>query len=374
MFTTSIPKWALLGALLMVNAGAHCQFTPQDYVNLGTISYRESKYLLADKEADRALKMDRKCAEAWQLKGRIAIAQKDFSEAKQHFSRAAKFAVNKAEPLLLTGWACDSLKKPGKALKAFTRSTQADSTFHAAWLISAQFLNRQQRYAEALDWGKRATETDGLNPDAWVEYGISLMLTDSVIDGLNQLEQALRLQPDHLRAGLFKALALEAHFENTEAYAVMSRLVSQHPEDSSLHCHLWRIRRKVADKFHQNAEEEPLLPAGYNQSHEAWAQTLFRKGYTDFSVSLMPGQIDYLKQSSLGLELLGFRYFYEGHYSLAQRMHRKALNKPEPRPDLEFLKYYCRITLANAAKGRIRTYSIDNNEQTFITILIDVAF
>lgn len=65
-----------------------------------------------------------------------------------------------------------------------------------------------ERYADAIDWYKKALEIDPKNPDASTDLGVSYYYTNQPDEALKQFEHSLQVDPKHTKTLLNKGIVL----------------------------------------------------------------------------------------------------------------------------------------------------------------------
>jgi tetratricopeptide (TPR) repeat protein len=328
----------------------------------GTMLFIEKHFAEAEQMLKGCLHLEPKFAEAWRLLGKIRTEQKRFKEAIAFHKKATKLQPQNAEYLTLQAWNWQQLGKAKTAMRLYSKATRADSNYHHAWLYGGRLLQEQQQYAVSIHWAQKATRTEILSSEGYSLYGIGLLLTDKTIEAYNQFETAVRLDPKDVEAMMYKGLALEAISENEKALRVINQACILHPTDTILQLHRLRLEAKSGSAREGNMN--PILET----IPEAQVHLALKWVHKDVKEAekLLNSVEDNIADNSLAQEIKGLILFYQGEYSKAMAQHRKVLKMKEPRPDLEFLKLFCRVLDDDYFEMGERKYSCDKSEQPFI--------
>jgi tetratricopeptide (TPR) repeat protein len=177
---------------------------------------------------DKALKVKRNSARAWNNKGTILARQGRFDMALECYNRALELekspltSYNKAVILL-------NLKKPQETLGTITEALESKTDDGWFWYIKGCTLLRLDRSEEALECFDRALSLIKGDPLTWVGKGAALVNLKKMDEALECYEQALELDPGNSDILYSTGRILRAEGRIQEAISVFDEVLRKNP-------------------------------------------------------------------------------------------------------------------------------------------------
>lgn len=216
----------------------------------------------AKNSADRALEIDARNQNALFLRSEIALAEGDVSRASELFKILSQVSPNAPEVKILAARILIEGNKSDEALKILSsvenpsaeiiklRATiQANSSVNAAELEKDLekdvknvtilgrlcLLLRAENPAKALDYCRRAAESDPTNINHAIGYGAALVQTKRFEDAVNIFRRLKEFAPDNYTARANLATALFQLKRYAEAKIEYQWLVEKQPDLAIVH-------------------------------------------------------------------------------------------------------------------------------------------
>lgn len=136
----------------------------------------------------------------------LGLGQSD--EAIRHAQAATVRAPQYALAQLTLARAHVARQNRPAAMGAFEATLRLDASMEDAWLGGADVLVNERRYAEAVQWLQRAAAALPNSAEVWTKAGAVMAEWGHTAQALAMYEQALRLEPHHLKARLGLALSM----------------------------------------------------------------------------------------------------------------------------------------------------------------------
>ncbi|HEV3006903.1 MAG TPA: tetratricopeptide repeat protein [Pirellulales bacterium] len=220
----------------------------------GRILYQQRRYHMAEQALLSAVKFGPGHAEAHRWLGVAYFDVGAMSQANVHLRQAAELAPRDPKPNRALGLIHAGLGDAETAIEHYQEALRRDAAFpgqmapgdrQAMLLELAQCQVERLRHADALATLEAADDSAG-----------TLALRAACHDALGNrtqgescLEQALRLEPDHLQSLVIRArFALDAN-DTSSALECLKRAVERHPLDETAH-------QLLSQTYHRVGEEQ----------------------------------------------------------------------------------------------------------------------
>jgi tetratricopeptide (TPR) repeat protein len=311
------------------------------------------------------LAADDRNAAAWQLLGRIAMQDGDYTGAVNAFSRSAGFAdsaginVELGNALLADG-ACNAavgcydrairlqtdhadawygrgnalgrLHRHVEALHSYDRAIAANPDDAEIWYARGQALHALGRRTDAIDSFDRAIARDPGHAHAYLDRGQTLAKCGCFGDAIDSQTQALAVNPDFPEALHARAVALSALGRPDEAVEDLTRALKFAPGDASVLASLGdaliRLRRPIEALgcFERLIERAP----GTAQGHAGRSFALKMLNRTDEALIAAERAVAAAPAGPGALGALGVVFLVQNRQTEALDCFRRAL---QSRPD-----------------------------------------
>ncbi len=198
-------------------------------------------YYLSQREPDRARKhlhaiLEAKPADMRALigLGRVELLAGNQSGAEDAFKRAARGNPQEPAPQLVLAQLYLTRNDAAHARSALDAAVAASAAPADVLNAAGLLLMSAQRYDEALERFRRATEIDAGNAMAWLNTGRAQLARDRSADARQSIEKALAIQPNLVAAANALVLIDLRTSGPAVALARVQELRRQHPDDASV--------------------------------------------------------------------------------------------------------------------------------------------
>ena len=177
---------------------------PSANVALGELYLANGQWLPAVRQADLALKRNRKLAEAWALKGKTEYAKGNLSAALAHFHRAIGYRPKMPDVQIQIAETYQKMNQPMRALSTVEQLLSQyppDRQPEKALLIKGVALISIQQTASAIDVLQLASQRENVSSEVFVRLGQAQLLAGQTSQARTTLNQAKQLFPDENEIG-----------------------------------------------------------------------------------------------------------------------------------------------------------------------------
>lgn len=191
--------------------------------------HRNGRLAEADELYRQILSADPGCADAWHLRGALALTTNQLESAAAWIAQAVALAPQQAEYYNNLGIALSALGRLTEAAESHQRAIDLQPTHHSAWYNLGLVFHRLQRSADARRCFERAI---GLAPDmADYHEGLgSLHLANGDLAAAeSSLRRAVELQPNHRQAYCSLAILYQSQQRLPEAVVACQEIVRLDP-------------------------------------------------------------------------------------------------------------------------------------------------
>jgi len=171
-------------------------------VRLAEMHYQNKEYGPAEKVADEALRVNRKLASAWALKGRVAAVRQQNDQALTYYLRALTHQPEYPEVQLELARTYMDMGKQARALsnldllaQNFPRGEEPESIM----LMHSTALASLGRYQDAVDELAILVQRPDASADVWFAYGNTLALAGDSVNARLVLQRASSQFPQDSR-------------------------------------------------------------------------------------------------------------------------------------------------------------------------------
>lgn len=172
--------WTLLKedehALAKADFENFVKLQPQSALGLGGLAL--SQYLVGEIDqatltAEKALKLDKDCADALYVRGMVKYDSQNFEDALPDFERAAKLEPGDAANHERLGWTYFELKMFENSLVEFDAALKIDPSFEHAYYGRGLYWMSVQKPLKAIDDFSKAYQIDSTFPDYAVDLALA---------------------------------------------------------------------------------------------------------------------------------------------------------------------------------------------------------
>jgi tetratricopeptide (TPR) repeat protein len=149
----------------------------------------------ASEALQKALAINPNLAEAHLLLGRIAIEEDNYKAAEEKVEAALKVNPNLAEAWSLKAVTEYLQQRPAAEQEIIPRILRQNPAYGRVFADLGDFLVNKRQYGKAVEFYRRAIETDPDLPDARANLGINLLRLGEEAEGRRTLEEAYGLDP-----------------------------------------------------------------------------------------------------------------------------------------------------------------------------------
>lgn len=213
------------------------------WINLGRVLRASGRHAEALVAFDRAVARAPTDPAARLGRGLCRMATGDRIRAVEDFERAAELAPNDAEPLLALG---DLLRDTGRlegAIEIYRQAIAREDADAASWIKLGHALALGKQWAEAEAAYRRAVERAPRLAAARNGLGAALMHLDRPAEAVEQLEQAVTLDPLDPNPLMNLALLRERQGDVEGARAAWRRVLERVPDSPIATARLSRLDR-----------------------------------------------------------------------------------------------------------------------------------
>ncbi|MBW4617809.1 MAG: tetratricopeptide repeat protein [Cyanosarcina radialis HA8281-LM2] len=165
----------------------------------GTKFIAAGKYQEAIAAFDRAIAIDPKYAEAWQMRGYALLCWQKYAEALTAYDRALQIQPESPDFWNERGLVLNRLNRDEEALTAYEKATQLQPDFPLFWYNQARTLFSLQRYEEAISAYDRTIELKADAADAWYDKACCYAALGNLPLAISHLQEAIALGSEELR-------------------------------------------------------------------------------------------------------------------------------------------------------------------------------
>lgn len=168
-----------------------------DLFELAGLYIVEKKYDIAQKIAERIIKIDEKIPDGWTLRGNALRMMQQYEEAINNYDEAV--VIIPTDSFLWSNKAIiyEEIGDYEKGLESCSRAIELDSTNISAWKRKGTFLVKLRRYHEAKECLDKVIEFEPNDPDAWYESGILRSEMGEFEESISFFNEVLKLRPDY---------------------------------------------------------------------------------------------------------------------------------------------------------------------------------
>ena len=172
--------WTLLKedehALAKADFENFAKLQPQSAVGLGGLAL--AQYLMGELDkatltAQKALKLDKNCADALYVRGMVKYDSQDFEDALPDFERAVKLEPADAANHERLGWTYFEMKDLEKAIVEFNAALKLDPNFEHAYYGRGLYWMSVRQPLKAIDDLAKAYQIDPTFPDYAVDLALA---------------------------------------------------------------------------------------------------------------------------------------------------------------------------------------------------------
>ncbi len=274
-------------------------------------AYRDENYDRTETILRQLLEQNADIANAWQLRGRAALAQDRLTDAAACFIRAAKLSDKDALPHALLAEILEKMNKPAEAAASWREALDRapdDAVYHARFAAALQRLGNSsdaiQHYRAALalraDW-----------PEIHSNLAAALLAAGQVAEATAACEAALALDPDLTSALNNLGLALCSLDRHGEAIAPLRKALSLAPDNLKTAHNLAVVQHREGDVVLAETTLRALLDRRPNwpEAQRSLGNLLREAGKPDeaahyYRAVLAGLPLDFKTYGNLGLVLL----------------------------------------------------------------------
>lgn len=200
--------------------------------------HRSGRLAEADELYRQILAMDAGCANAWHLRGAIALATGRFAQAVDWITQAVKLSPEIAQFHTNLGIALTSLDRLDEALQSLVRAVQLDANDSGALFNMGTVLVRLKRPAEARRCFEQAIQLAPTAADFHEALGGVLQAEGNLAAAERCFRQAIAQQPTHRQAHCNLAILYRAQERWNEAAQACREIVRLDPNNFAAHRNL----------------------------------------------------------------------------------------------------------------------------------------
>ncbi len=172
--------WTLLkedeNALAKADFETFVKLQPQSSMGLGGLAL--AQYLVGELDkatvsAEKALKIDKDCADALYVRGMVKYDSQNFEDALPDFERAVELEPTDAANHERLGWTYYELGSLEKSLPEFDAALKIDPNFEHAYYGRGLYWMAMQKPAKAIDDLSKAFQIDPTFPDYAVDLALA---------------------------------------------------------------------------------------------------------------------------------------------------------------------------------------------------------
>lgn len=249
----------------------HYPKTASAMLGLAEIAFQRTQIAEAGKWIQQAVEIAPDNPHVQISLGRYLRLTGRFKEAQDAFRKAAESGPNMAEPQIALGdLYLTVFNKPEKAVEAYRTAIAIDPNRAAAHYALGVAQFRLGDHPSAISELRKASELAPENPLPHLELARIYLTLQKPTDALASVDQALRIQPGLVEAGLLRGEILSAQGQVVQAERAYIQLAKRHPKIASPRLHLGMLyqqlgqKEEAIDAYRAAIAIDPQLALAYN--------------------------------------------------------------------------------------------------------------
>ena len=192
-------------------------------------------------------------------KGRFLYKKGDLNGAADTFENVIKINPNHKNAYLYLGAAYHKLDRLDSALRAFKKVINLDHRNKAAWFNLAVIYEKKKEYEDALDSIREAVRIDPNDPKVWYRRASIEKNTESYAQALISINRAIEIKNDYADALLLKREILKKIYDPKEMISTCTSLINLRRRDVDIYHDLAKAYFDIKDYNNAIAVIDPLL-------------------------------------------------------------------------------------------------------------------